>query len=142
VATAAEANKQLAVVYDPSSAWLDVVEVALAAQGVTVAGRAQDAEPAIALVEQHRPHLLVADPAGAGIDVLREARARVPALKAIALGRGSESEQVEAAFSAGAVAFVVKSESYDAFGATVREILQRKPLQLRAEAESRRTTAA
>src|SRR3954469_1262519 len=93
VATAAEANKQLAVVYDPSSAWLDVVEVALAAQGVTVAGRAQDAEPAIALVEQHRPHLLVADPAGPGIDVLREARAHLPALKAIALGRGSESEQ-------------------------------------------------
>jgi len=100
-------EEQLAVVYDPSPLGLNAVEAALSANGAVVVGLAREPEQALALIDQHRPELLFAQPVAAGIDVIREARARVPALKAIALGATLDAGQMAAAFAAGAAAFVI-----------------------------------
>lgn len=136
-ATAVKANRKLAVVFDPSAGWLDAVADALSQGGLTVVGRANELEQARALVERHGPGLLVADPAGGGLDVIRESRSRVPALKAIALGAVADAGLVAAAFAAGAAAFVVKTERFDSFGAAVRRLAE-DPVVARA----RETSAA
>ena len=114
-------REQSAVVFDPSPLWLNAVEEALSANGAQVVGLAREPERALALIVEHRPGLLVADPAEAGIDVIREARVRVPGLKVVALGAPADAGQVSAVLAAGAAAFVVKSERLDRFGAEALE---------------------
>lgn len=115
-------NQKLAVVFDPSAEWLEAIADTLSASGITVVGRARELARARELVERHEPELLVADAAGSGVDVIRDARSRVPALRAIALGTFGNAGLITAAFAAGAAAFVVKTERFDTFGAALREL--------------------
>jgi two-component system response regulator DevR len=115
-------NPKLAVVFDPSAGWLEAIADTLSASGITVVGRARELTRARELVERHEPELLVADAAGSGVDVIRDARSRVPALRAIALGTLGNAGLITAAFAAGAAAFVVKTERFDTFGAALREL--------------------
>ena len=115
-------NQKLAVVFDPSAEWLEAIADTLSASGITVVGRARELARARELVERHEPELLVADAAGSGVDVIRDARSRVPALRAIALGTLGNAGLITAAFAAGAAAFVVKTERFDTFGAALREL--------------------
>jgi two-component system response regulator DevR len=112
----------LAVVFDPSARWLEAIADTLSASGITVVGRTRELAQARELVERHEPELLVADAGDTGLDVIRDARSRVPALRAIALGALGDASVVAAAFAAGAAAFVVKSERFDSFGAALREL--------------------
>lgn len=130
-------DKKLAVVFDPSARWLEAIADTLSASGITVVGRARELARARELVERHEPELLVADAAGSGVDVIRDARSRVPTLRAIALGKLGDAGLITAAFAAGAAAFVVKTERFDTFGAALRE-LPPEPVVARA----RETTAA
>jgi DNA-binding NarL/FixJ family response regulator len=130
-------NRKLAVVFDPSAGWLEAIADALTAGGITVVGRARELTRARELVERHEPELLVADAAGNGLDVIRDARSRVPKLRAIALGAFGDAALVGAAFSAGAASFVVKTERFDTFGAAISELTP-EPITARA----RETTAA
>jgi DNA-binding NarL/FixJ family response regulator len=113
-------NQKLAVVFDPSARWLEAIADTLSASGITVVGRACELGRARELVEQHEPELLVADAADSGLDVIRDARFRVPALRAIALGIPGDG-LVADAFEAGASAFVLKTEQFDTFGTAARE---------------------
>jgi two-component system response regulator DevR len=113
---------KLAVVFDPSARWLEAIADTLSASGITVVGRTRELAQARELVERHEPELLVADAGDTGLDVIRDARSRVPALRAIALGALGDASVVAAAFAAGAAAFVVKSERFDSFGAALREL--------------------
>ena len=115
-------NPKLAVVFDPSAGWLEAIADTLSASGITVVGRARELTRARELVERHEPELLVADAAGSGVDVIRDARSRVPTLRAIALGTLGDAGLIPAAFAAGAAAFVVKTERFDTFGAALREL--------------------
>lgn len=117
-----KSNENLAVVFDPSAEWLEAIADTLSASGITVVGRARELARARELVERHEPELLVADAAGSGLDVIREARSRVPTLRAIALGTLGDASLITAAFAAGAAAFVVKTERFDSFGAALREL--------------------
>ena len=130
-------NRKLAVVFDPSTGWLEAIADTLSASGVTVVGRARELTRARELVEQHEPELLVADAGETGLDVIRDARSRVPTLRAIALGTLGDAGIVAAAFAAGAGAFVVKSERFDTSGVPVRELVP-EPVMARAH----ETTAA
>jgi DNA-binding NarL/FixJ family response regulator len=130
-------NRKLAVVFDPSVGWLETIADTLSASGVTVVGRTRERAQARELVERHEPELLVADAGETGLDVIRDAHSRVPALRVIALGTLGDASIVAAAFAAGAAAFVVKSERFDAFGVAVRELVP-EPLM----AQARETTAA
>ena len=130
-------TEKLAVVFDPSARWLEAIADTLSASGIRVVGRTRELAQARELVERHEPELLVADAAGSGIDVIRDARSRVPTLRAIALGTLGDAGLITAAFAAGAAAFVVKTERFDTFGAALRELTP-EPVVARA----RETTAA
>ena len=113
-------GERTAVLVDPFPLWLDAVESVLAKNGVRVIGRASQAEQGIALCEELGPQILVAEPAAGGIVCIREATKRVPGLKAIALASSGDQDQVQAAFSAGAVAYVVKTADAADVGVAVR----------------------
>jgi DNA-binding NarL/FixJ family response regulator len=117
----ASSGERTAVLVDPYPLWLDAVENVLAKNAVTVVGRTSNAERALALCEELRPGILVAEPAAGGIACIREACGRVPGLKAIALGSSDDPTQVQAAFAAGAVAYVVKTAHSDDVGVAIRQ---------------------
>ena len=132
-----KSNEHLAVVFDPSAEWLEAIADTLSASGITVVGRARELAWARELVERHEPELLVADAAGSGLDVIREARSRVPTLRAIALGTLGDASFITAAFAAGAAAFVLKTERFDSFGVALRELAPEQVV-----AKARETAAA
>jgi DNA-binding NarL/FixJ family response regulator len=114
-------GERTAVLIDPFPLWLDAVESVLAKNGVTVVGRASHAGQGLTLCEELRPQVLVAEPAAGGIACIRDATARVPGLKAIALASSGDPDQVRAAFAAGAVAYVVKTADAADVGVAVRQ---------------------
>ena len=106
---------------DPYPLWLDAVENILTKNGITVVGRTSDADQALRLCEELQPSILVAEPANGGVACIREASARIPGLKAIALASSDEAAQVQRAFAAGAVAYVVKTAHSDDVGVAIRQ---------------------
>jgi DNA-binding NarL/FixJ family response regulator len=114
-------RERTAVVLDPYPLWLDAVESVLSSHGVTVVGRSSDADQAVALVVEHKPGILVADPASGGIECMQEATQRVPGLKAIALASTDDPALIRASFAAGAVAYVVKTAHSDVIGLAIRQ---------------------
>jgi DNA-binding NarL/FixJ family response regulator len=115
-------GERTAVLVDPHPAWLDAVEEVFSKNGVTVVGRAVDFERGLALCQQLQPRILVAEPAHGGVACIRDACGRVPGLKAIALAATDDPAQVQAAFAAGAVAYVVKTVHSDDVGVAVRQV--------------------
>jgi DNA-binding NarL/FixJ family response regulator len=119
---AAPIGERTAVLVDPHPLWLEAVERVFTKNGITVTGRAADFETGLALCQQLKPRILVAEPAGAGVGCIRDACARVPGLKAIALASADDPVQVQAAFAAGAAAYVVKTAHPDDVGVAVRQV--------------------
>ena len=114
-------GERTAVLVDPYPLWLDAVENVLAKNAVTVVGRTSNVERALALCEELRPGILVAEPSAGGIACIREACTRVSGLKAIALASSDDPTQVQAAFAAGAVAYVVKTAHSDDVAVAIRQ---------------------
>jgi DNA-binding NarL/FixJ family response regulator len=115
-----------AVLLDQHPLWLDAVEQVLNRIGVEVKGKATSPEHALALIEEHRPNLLVtgiemSDGTIDGIECLALARERVAHLKVIVLSALADSEYIEAALAAGADAYVVKTAHGDDLAAAVRQ---------------------
>jgi DNA-binding NarL/FixJ family response regulator len=116
--------ERTAVLLDPYPLWLDAVEHVLSRNGVVVVGRTTDPTRALALVEELAPDVLVAEPEPDGLGAVREACDRAPALKAIVLSASNDPEQIQAAFGAGAVAYVLKTAQPDDVGIAVRQAFQ------------------
>jgi DNA-binding NarL/FixJ family response regulator len=110
-----------AVLLDPHPLWLDAVELVLTRNGLTVVGQATDPDRALALVEEFRPSVFVADTAGDGFACIRKACAKVPELKAIVLSSPDDGAQIEAAFAAGAHAYVLKTAHPDDVTVAIRQ---------------------
>jgi DNA-binding NarL/FixJ family response regulator len=117
----ASSGERTAVLVDPYPLWLDAVEHVLAKNAVSVVGRTSDAERALALCEELRPEILVAEPSAGGVTCIRDACERVPGLKAIALASSADPSQIQAAFAAGAVAYVLKTAHSDDVGVAIRQ---------------------
>jgi NarL family two-component system response regulator LiaR len=115
-------GERTAVLVDPHPLWLEAVEQVFTNNGLTVAGRTGDFERGVALCQQLQPRILVAEPAEGGVTCIREACAGVPGLKAIALASADDPAQVQAAFAAGAAAYVVKTAHADDIGVAVRQV--------------------
>jgi DNA-binding NarL/FixJ family response regulator len=98
-----------AVLLDPHPLWLDAVELVLTRNGVAVVGQATDPDRALALVEEFCPSVLVAEAAGEGLTCIRKACAKFPELKVIVLSSPDDAAQIDAAFAAGAHAYVLKT---------------------------------
>jgi DNA-binding NarL/FixJ family response regulator len=110
-----------AVLLDPHPLWLDAVENVLSKNDMEVVGRTSNPDRALTLIEELRPSAFVVEPAGEGITCLREACARIPGLRAVALASSDDPVQIQAAFAAGAAAYVVKTAHSDDVGVAIRQ---------------------
>ena len=122
-------NRRTAVLLDPHPLWLDALEQVLVHVGIETIGRLTSPSEALALTETARPQLLVLDPEARdpeldGLECLREARARVPALRAVALSASDQPQRIEAAFVAGATAYVVKTAHAADLAMAVRQVFE------------------
>jgi DNA-binding NarL/FixJ family response regulator len=115
-----------AVLLDHHPLWLEAVEPVLARIEVQVVGKATIARDALALLEQEQPDLFVTEiaaPEGtaAGIACLRQAQERIPNGTLIVLGGASDPDTIDAAFAAGARAYIVKTAHPEDIAATIRQ---------------------
>jgi DNA-binding NarL/FixJ family response regulator len=115
-----------AVVLDPFPLWLEAVEHVLRRIEFDVVGSTTSASEALTLVEEFAADLLVAEIKTReaeldGLACVRRARERVPHLKVIMLSLYGSPEYIEAAFEAGASAYVLKTAEAEDFATTVRQ---------------------
>jgi DNA-binding NarL/FixJ family response regulator len=115
-----------ALLVDRHPLWLDTIEPVVERAGVEVVGKATSSLAALKLAGRLQPTLLVTGIGMAegdidGIALVRAARARVPALRAIVLSASTDPAHVQAAFEAGARAYVVKTAHADDITSAVRQ---------------------
>jgi DNA-binding NarL/FixJ family response regulator len=120
------ATGQTAVLLDEHPLWLDAVESVLHRLGVQVVGKATSPNEALALVEDAHPDLLLAelpdsDESTGGAELLVRARQLVPDLRTIVLSAHAQSERIESALKAGAVAYVVKTAHAEDLSSAIRQ---------------------
>ena len=84
-------------------------------------GLATTEEEALELVEEHQPDLFVMENGNGDASCLTEARKRAPAVKAIVLSSDEEPAHIQAAFAAGAMAYIVKTAHPDDIEVVVRQ---------------------
>ena len=118
-----------AVVLDRHPMWLHAMTSLLQDVGLEVVGTATSIDEAIVLVGQHRPDVLVAGVDDAGQDEdgvlgLRRAREAHPGVKLVVVGEGGEPENVEAAFSAGASIYCVRTAERGDLASAIRQAFQ------------------
>jgi len=116
-----------AVLLDEQPLWLEALERILDKVGFTTVGRATRPSEALELVSEHEPSLFVLDTetngsAPDGLTCLREALSRVPALKVIAVSASDDQQKIDAAFGAGAAAYVLKRALPDDLAAAFRQV--------------------
>jgi len=121
--------ERAAVLLDPFPLWLEAVEAVLRRIDVVVVGKTTSSAEALALVEEHDSDLLITEiktrgPEMDGINCLRQARDRVPHLKGIVLSVYDDPSHIEAAFEAGASAYVLKTAQAEDFATTVRQAFE------------------
>jgi DNA-binding NarL/FixJ family response regulator len=120
-------SERTAVVHDPHPLWIDAVESVLESIDVTVVGRAATPEEALELVEAHRPSLLITETQTmstrgmTGPALIRTACERVAALRVIVLGSSHEPADIDEAFEAGSIAYVLKTAHPADVAATIRQ---------------------
>jgi DNA-binding NarL/FixJ family response regulator len=127
-----EAKTLTAILVDHHPLWLDAVEKILAQLGISTIERLSSAVEAPALVERLRPDLLVLDieanvaegSAPVGLASLRECCERLPGLRAIVFTNSNEPGTVEAAFAAGAAAYVIKTAGHQDFASAIRQTFE------------------
>ncbi len=107
--TGASSRLRVVIAEDEALIRLDLAEM-LAEEGYQVVGQAGDGAAAVALVEQHRPDLVVLDVKMPGLDGI-SAAARIAAARwapVVMLTAFSQRDLIERARDAGAMAYVVK----------------------------------
>ena len=121
----ADRTAHTAVVHDPHPLWTEAVEVVLESIDVSVVGRAVEAEDALSLVEQHGPDLLISELQTShgmtGVKLIQAARQRVPSMRVVVLAASQDTADIDAAFDAGAVAYVLKTAHPSDVAATIRQ---------------------
>ncbi len=114
------------VLVDQHPLWLEAVELVARRADVDVLGKTTSPTLALALLEEQRPDMLVTGitmPPGEmdGVALIRRARERVPGLKAIVLSMYDDPEHIDAAFAAGASAYVVKTAHPEDVASAIRQ---------------------
>jgi DNA-binding NarL/FixJ family response regulator len=140
-------TERTAVLLDQHPLWLSAIERILLNSGVKPIAKATTSSDAIALVQKHRPDMLVLDVdlnGGAydGLACLREALARVPGLKVIAVSASSDAQRIDATLSAGAIAYVLKRAEPEDLASAVRQVFSRSLYLAGGEGATRRAPAS
>jgi two-component system, NarL family, response regulator DegU len=123
-------DQSTAVLLDEHPLWLEALERILDEVEVTPVGRATRPAEALELVAEHRPTLFVLDVemngfAPDGLTCLREAIAKVPTLKAIVVSGADDQAKIDAAFGAGAAAYVLKRARPEDLASAFRQVFSR-----------------
>jgi DNA-binding NarL/FixJ family response regulator len=118
-----------AVLVDEHPLWLDTIEQVVKPVPMRVLAKVTRASAALAVLRQKIPDLLLTGirmPDGEinGIELVRQARERSPGMKVIVLSMYEERALVEAAFAAGAFAYVLKSADPDDLRAAIRQAFE------------------
>jgi DNA-binding NarL/FixJ family response regulator len=121
--------ERVAVLVDQHPLWLEAVERVARHTGVDVIAKATSSTAALVLVEEHRPDILVTGlkmPSGEidGLTLIRQARESLPSLRVVVLSMYDDPEHIDAAFAAGAAAYVIKTAHPDDIGATIRQAFE------------------
>jgi DNA-binding NarL/FixJ family response regulator len=119
-------SRRTAVVLDQHPIWLDAVQLILERIGVEVLGTTTQVGELLDLISAHRPDVLVTsieldDPDLDGIACLRLACELQASLKTIVLSAYDDTEHIDAALAAGAIAYVLKTAHPDDFAAAIRQ---------------------
>ena len=117
--------EKTAVIADRYPLWRDALATLLGRLEVSVVGSAADADGAAALVEEHRPDILVADYAlvtAAGGNLLGRAQTATPEMRCIVLSEQSDEIERDASFAAGAWAYCTKQAEPDDLAAAIRHL--------------------
>jgi len=119
-----------AVLVDEHPLWLDTVEQLLEPVHIRVVAKVTSAGEALEILSEHTVDLLVTGirmPDGEidGIELVRRALERSPSMKAIVLSMYEKRAFVEAAFGAGAFAYVLKSADPNDLRAAIRQAFER-----------------
>ena len=117
---------QSGVICDSHPMWLDAVEQVLQRIGIQVVGKTTSTSEALSMVEEHSPDLLVTgleSTAGdlSGLVLIERARAARPSVRPIVLSMHTDSQVIDAAFVAGASAYVVKTAHSEDLASAVRQ---------------------
>jgi DNA-binding NarL/FixJ family response regulator len=120
------ASEQVGVICDSHPMWLDAVEQVLRRISIRVVGKTTSTAEALALVEEHRPDLLItelADTNGelSGLALIERSRAAVPSLRPLVLSVHQDAQLIDAALAAGASAYVVKTAHPEDLASAVRQ---------------------
>lgn len=118
-----------AVILDRQPLWLEAVELVLGRINVRVVGKATAPGKALELIDAQRPDIFVTGiemDAGEidGIACIAQARELHPALRAVVLSAHTETQYIDSALDAGAVAYVVKSAHPDDLASAIRQAFQ------------------
>jgi DNA-binding NarL/FixJ family response regulator len=117
-----------AVLLDNHPLWLDAVEQVLTRIDIAVLGKSSDTGSAMTLLDQHHPDLLVAEMDGSvngsAAQWFDEVRRQHPNVKLIVLSAHEDPKQIDAAFAAGAVAYVIKTAHPEDVCAAVRQAFE------------------
>jgi DNA-binding NarL/FixJ family response regulator len=116
-----------AVILDPHPLWLDAIHQILEPLDLEVVAKTTGIAAALDAVATLRPAVLlmdldIEDPPLAGLECIRRARELAPRLDVVVLSAHGELDAVEAAFTAGAIAFVVKTAQPSDIVAAVRQV--------------------
>ena len=120
-------REKSAVVLDRHPLWLDAMEKLLQGVGIEVVGRATEGTVAVAMVEEHRPDMLIAgvDPDGNQLSCLRKAQEAHPELKSVVVSDGDDPAAIEAVFAAGASVYCVKTAEQGDLASAIRQAFTR-----------------
>jgi DNA-binding NarL/FixJ family response regulator len=125
----ASLDKRTAILVDQHPLWLDTVEQVVRRAGVDVVAKITSSTLAYERVGELRPDLLVTgikmgEGEMDGLALLRVARERVPGMKTIVLSMYDDPQHIDAAFAAGAQAYVLKTAHPDDLTSAVRQAFQ------------------
>jgi DNA-binding NarL/FixJ family response regulator len=119
-------GEKTAVILDRHPLWLDALERLLDKVGVVVVGKTTSPAIALEMVDTAHPSLLVAEydsleRSREGLASLRRAANNTPDLHFVVLSTQEDSEQIDAAFAAGASVFCVKTAQPDDLASAIRQ---------------------
>jgi DNA-binding NarL/FixJ family response regulator len=122
-------DRRTAILVDQHPLWMDTVEQVVRRAGVDVLAKVTSSAVAHERVDELRPDLLITEIRMAegepdGIALLRLARERLPGLKTIVLSMYDDAQRIDAAFAAGAEAYVLKTAHPDDLTSAVRQAFQ------------------
>jgi DNA-binding NarL/FixJ family response regulator len=113
-----------AVILDSHPLWLDAMDKLVVGVGIVVVGRATDIDEAVAMVDEFAPDIFIAGINASDADqiaLVRMAQQSNPELKCVVLADNTEPEAIEAAFTAGASVYCVKTAEQADLASAIRQ---------------------